>query len=311
MQPQPQDEEDYDLEELQADRIMDDVYYQAEFKDKGKGEQHHNKDLDYHISIGSLTKIIQETKNKNRENSQTYNRSTGQGSKIEAQNQCNFLKTFLKLVEDGLVEFPQIQFHDIRNLRNVNPAVAWAIYFQTVEHARSLVARALGDMDTELLLAQKELQRVQREGDGILLQNTKVVGMTTTAASKASDLLQAMKSKIVIVEEAAEVLEAHVINCITQYCQHMILIGKAKIMDNIDQFITKCFFFLSTGDHQQLRPNITVLELASKYHLNISLFERMVNNKLNCHTLQVKAEYSHAQKFYFYFTLHNFRFNTE
>jgi len=45
------------------------------------------------------------------------------------------------------------------------------------------------------------------------------------------------------------------------------------------------------GDHQQLRPSITVLELASKYHLNISLFERMVNNKLNCYKLAVTLNF--------------------
>ena len=32
------------------------------------------------------------------------------------------------------------------------------------------------------------------------------------------------------------------------------------------------------GDHQQLKPNPTVYELAKKYNLETSLFERMINN---------------------------------
>ena len=32
------------------------------------------------------------------------------------------------------------------------------------------------------------------------------------------------------------------------------------------------------GDHEQLRPNINKYELSMKYNLNISMFERLVNN---------------------------------
>jgi len=50
------------------------------------------------------------------------------------------------------------------------------------------------------------------------------------------------------------------------------------------KYYADCIF---TGDHQQLRPNIAVYELERKYNLNISLFERMVNNNLSCHRLLV------------------------
>ena len=57
-------------------------------------------------------------------------------------------------------------------------------------------------------------------------------------------------------EEAAEVLEAHIVTSLTPGCQHLILIG----------------------DHQQLRPNPTVYDLQINYDLDVSLFERMVRN---------------------------------
>ena len=57
-------------------------------------------------------------------------------------------------------------------------------------------------------------------------------------------------------EEAAEVFEAHIVTSLTKGCQHLILIG----------------------DHQQLRPNPTVYDLQKNYDLDVSLFERMINN---------------------------------
>ena len=75
-------------------------------------------------------------------------------------------------------------------------------------------------------------------------------------AAKYRKLLQSLRPRITIVEEAAEVLESHIVTSLTPGCQHLILIG----------------------DHQQLRPNPTVYELAKHYNLDVSLFERMVKN---------------------------------
>lgn len=57
--------------------------------------------------------------------------------------------------------------------------------------------------------------------------------MTTTGAARLQTSLQALKNQIVIVEEAAEVLESHIVTSLTSHCSHLILIG----------------------DHQQLRPS--------------------------------------------------------
>lgn len=80
--------------------------------------------------------------------------------------------------------------------------------------------------------------------------------MTTTGAAKHQATLRAIQPRIVIMEEAAEVLEAHLVTSLTDGCQHAILIG----------------------DHKQLRPNPAVYELAKKFGLEVSLFERLVNN---------------------------------
>lgn len=42
------------------------------------------------------------------------------------------------------------------------------------------------------------------------------------------------------------------------------------------------------GDHQQLKPNPAVYELARKHNLEVSLFERMIRNKIHCYPLKLQ-----------------------
>lgn len=80
--------------------------------------------------------------------------------------------------------------------------------------------------------------------------------MTTTCAARNHDLLVALGAKVVLVEEAAEILESHILTSLTPSTEHLILIG----------------------DHLQLRPAIAVDSLGKNNNLNVSLFERLVNN---------------------------------
>ncbi|XP_070552964.1 NFX1-type zinc finger-containing protein 1-like [Ptychodera flava] len=96
----------------------------------------------------------------------------------------------------------------------------------------------------------------QNEEDKLIFRAATVIGMTTTGAAKYHAVLQEVKPKVVIVEEAAEIFEAHIVTSLTIDCQHLILIG----------------------DHQQLRPTPAVYDLAKSYNLNISLFERLIHN---------------------------------
>jgi len=80
--------------------------------------------------------------------------------------------------------------------------------------------------------------------------------MTTTAVSKYQVLLKELRPEIVIVEEAAEVLESHILTALHPRTQHVILIG----------------------DHQQLRPSTAVYRLSKCFNLDVSLFERLIKN---------------------------------
>lgn len=61
-------------------------------------------------------------------------------------------------------------------------------------------------------------------------------------------------------------LEAHIVTSLCSKTKQLILIG----------------------DHQQLQPNPTVYELAKKYSLETSLFERMINNGIEHYQLKLQ-----------------------
>ncbi|XP_055377794.1 NFX1-type zinc finger-containing protein 1 isoform X2 [Condylostylus longicornis] len=119
----------------------------------------------------------------------------------------------------------------------------------------------------KILKSQEELKRISKQLDELKqiteynsIKDKRVIGMTTTYAARCNVLIQLLKTPIVLIEEAAEVLESHIVAALTKNTQHLILIG----------------------DHQQLRPTTSVYRLSQKYNMDISLFERMINNRLNC-----------------------------
>ncbi|ESO98812.1 hypothetical protein LOTGIDRAFT_114003 [Lottia gigantea] len=99
--------------------------------------------------------------------------------------------------------------------------------------------------------------------DRDIIKEAGLVGLTTTAAAKYHSVLADIGPKIIIFEEAAEVLEGHIVVNLSRHCEHAIFIG----------------------DHKQLQPNPTVYKLAKQYNLDISLFERLINNKIPFDTL--------------------------
>ncbi|EDS36543.1 NFX1-type zinc finger-containing protein 1 [Culex quinquefasciatus] len=98
------------------------------------------------------------------------------------------------------------------------------------------------------------------------VKNIRVIGMTTTFAARNHTLLQLLRTPIVLIEEAAEVLESHLVATLTPATEHCILIG----------------------DHFQLRPTTSVYALSRQYQLDISLFERMIRNNVNAACLSVQ-----------------------
>ncbi|CAM9550665.1 unnamed protein product [Scytosiphon promiscuus] len=100
------------------------------------------------------------------------------------------------------------------------------------------------------------------QGERAVLREAEVVGMTTTGVAMHQDLVESLGAAIVVVEEAAEVMEAHILAVLTQSTQHLILIA---------------------GDHLQLRPKAEVYRLTKEsrrgFDLDVSMFERLVEER--------------------------------
>lgn len=91
-----------------------------------------------------------------------------------------------------------------------------------------------------------------------ILQSKRIIACTTTGAAKYTKQLRSAAPGIVIVEEAGEILESHVLTAMTPNTKQLVLIG----------------------DHQQLRPKVNnyalTVEKGEGYDLNRSLFERLI-----------------------------------
>jgi hypothetical protein len=59
-----------------------------------------------------------------------------------------------------------------------------------------------------------------------LLSKAKIIGMTTTGAAKNSGLLQKLGAEAMIIEEAGQVLESHVLTAMTPNLKRLILLGE-------------------------------------------------------------------------------------
>ncbi|OAQ22438.1 hypothetical protein K457DRAFT_84858, partial [Linnemannia elongata AG-77] len=129
-------------------------------------------------------------------------------------------------------------------------------------------AQAQAELQERYTRLQDQIQclfkRVTEAHDEIrrgILRKAYVIGMTTNGAAKFQSMLAALSPKIIICEEAGEVLESHILAALSGSTQHLILIG----------------------DHLQLRPQIATYVLSSdsrqgrQYNLDRSLFERLVN----------------------------------
>ncbi|KAJ3324873.1 hypothetical protein HDU76_013306 [Blyttiomyces sp. JEL0837] len=118
----------------------------------------------------------------------------------------------------------------------------------------------------ELVALQEEIGTLNNQLDGFykeeqtrILKNRDIVAATTSGVAKYRELLGAVAPRIIIAEEAGEVLEAHILACLHSELHQLILIG----------------------DHQQLRPRVACYDLSmeskegSRYRLDMSLFERL------------------------------------
>lgn len=133
------------------------------------------------------------------------------------------------------------------------------------QEIRDSLEERLRDAISQHSTVNNNLKQQYQEFDKRCLEQAYVIGCTTTGLATNSNLLRSLPSKVLICEEAAEVLEAHILTALLPSVQHAILIG----------------------DHLQLRPQVSNYHLSmesergKQYGLDESLFERLANERFN------------------------------
>ncbi|XP_076365925.1 NFX1-type zinc finger-containing protein 1-like [Tachypleus tridentatus] len=144
---------------------------------------------------------------------------------------------------------------------------------ERVKFIQAILLKEYEDASTGFQKLLQEYQQLCKEKTEIECQHNinvlkfkSVIGMTITGASIHNDLLVNLKPSVILVEEAAEVLEPQLIAVLGEWVQHLILIG----------------------DHKQLKPPVESYTLAKEFGLNLSMMERLINNNLLYVTLKIQ-----------------------
>lgn len=180
-----------------------------------------------------------------------------QRKKIKQKVQKNLAST------DRMTE---IEARAITNMWRMTIKNKWRLYRMWVQKYCVSMMQLIGEKEEEFEAAAGRYREALMQEDKEIMKHSTIIGMTTTGAARYQMILQEIKPRIIVVEEAAEVLEAHIVTTLSRGCEHLVLIG----------------------DHKQLKPNPTVYKLATDYSLDVSLFERMIKNGIKCDCLELQ-----------------------
>uniref|UniRef100_A0A8C4PVY6 Zinc finger NFX1-type containing 1 n=1 Tax=Equus asinus TaxID=9793 RepID=A0A8C4PVY6_EQUAS len=186
------------------------------------------------------------------------------------RSQKKKMKKKVKVELRKLNTMTEAEANEIQDVWQLDLNSRWQLYRLWLQMYQADTRRKILSYERQYRTSAERLAELRLQEDLYILKDAQVVGMTTTGAAKYRQILQKVEPRIVIVEEAAEVLEAHTIATLSKACQHLILIG----------------------DHQQLRPSANVYDLAKNFNLEVSLFERLV--KVNIPF--VRLNYQHRMR---------------
>ena len=164
---------------------------------------------------------------------------------------------------DFLENFPTHVFNNINDLWKVKDLdKVKLLQFIIYNHYEAVGAEFKEKLKAfERICDEKIELRNQHRAD--ILKEKDIVAMTITGASINYELLQEIRPSIVVVEEAAELLEAQLVPALGSWAKQLILIG----------------------DHKQLKPSVETYFLERDFNMNLSLMERLIENGFEYSTL--------------------------
>jgi hypothetical protein len=147
-------------------------------------------------------------------------------------------------------------------LNDMSASERAALFKSWVKHNSKRLADDLLNAMDSFQDSRSYLDNCHRELDLRCLREAQIIGVTTSGLARNIDLLQRVRAKVMICEEAGEVLEAHTLTAFLPGIDHAILIG----------------------DHEQLRPQVNNYDLShdnpcgKQYSLDVPLFERLIKS---------------------------------
>jgi superfamily I DNA and/or RNA helicase len=101
----------------------------------------------------------------------------------------------------------------------------WKINNYIINDLTDAHIKMLNDLIDDYEISFKKRKEIESLNAKDFLNSQHIIAMTTTGRAKNQDYLRDIQFPIVIVEEAAEVFEAHIISALTKNTNHLILIG--------------------------------------------------------------------------------------
>lgn len=146
-----------------------------------------------------------------------------------------------------------------RAVWDMPPAVRTRHHQEWIRSMAEEQVQEIQDLSRQYNGTQAKIGVQFNESDAHILRSKEIIGCTTTGAAKYARLIRAAELDVVLVEEAGEILESHILTALSPTVKQLVLIG----------------------DHKQLRPKINnyalSVERGDGYDLNLSLFERLIN----------------------------------
>ncbi|KAL4882526.1 hypothetical protein BJY04DRAFT_217020, partial [Aspergillus karnatakaensis] len=215
-----------------------------------------------HVSEANLQQYLQQHHPHHSE--QLFGEATNQG-RFKSKDAKTIIRSWLTSGSVGVDQFNR-SFEDLTlvNVHSMVRAERTRIYQHWLEHLAKLTRCEALKIVSTYSDAKRDWDLVRGELDLRCLADADVIGVTTSGLARNLDVLRKLQSKVIVCEEAGEILEAHLLTALLPSVEHAILIG----------------------DHLQLRPQVQNYNLSrenhnggDRYSLDVSLFERLVSTK--------------------------------
>jgi hypothetical protein len=155
------------------------------------------------------------------------------------------------------------QIRSVKKLWDLNKIERLQFLYCILKEKTSSTSEEFDELIEKLKNLKNRKEELEMNKKVEMLSQKKIIGVTITGASINHDLIHHIGPSVVIVEEAAEILEPGLLAALTPSIEHLILIG----------------------DHKQLRPQVDTYELCKNYQFDKSMMERLIDAEFPYKTL--------------------------